>query len=126
MDGSRVDLLPLAAANADHLATYALMDISLDPFPYAGTTTTCESLYMGVPVITLAGTGLHPVLLVLTISVSCTWAAPCCRLTCSKEHSISQHVHQIQAIVLLPVGFERDGLGLRCLTFNQFFEHLGG
>lgn len=32
----RVDLLPLAAANADHLATYALMDISLDPFPYAG------------------------------------------------------------------------------------------
>jgi hypothetical protein len=32
----RVDLLPLAAANADHLGTYALMDISLDPFPYAG------------------------------------------------------------------------------------------
>ena len=32
----RVDLLPLAAANADHLATYSLMDISLDPFPYAG------------------------------------------------------------------------------------------
>ncbi|BDA40757.1 probable UDP-N-acetylglucosamine-peptide N-acetylglucosam [Coccomyxa sp. Obi] len=58
VDGSRVDLLPLAAANADHLATYALMDISLDPFPYAGTTTTCESLYMGVPVITLAG-GCH-------------------------------------------------------------------
>jgi protein O-GlcNAc transferase len=56
VDASRVDLLPLAAANSDHLATYALMDISLDPFPYAGTTTTCESLYMGVPVISLAGT----------------------------------------------------------------------
>lgn len=50
-----MDLLPLAAANSDHLATYALMDISLDPFPYAGTTTTCESLFMGVPVISLAG-----------------------------------------------------------------------
>jgi hypothetical protein len=55
VEPDRVDLLPLAAANSDHLATYSLMDISLDPFPYAGTTTTCESLYMGVPVITLAG-----------------------------------------------------------------------
>ncbi len=32
----RVDLLPLAASNAEHLAMYALMDISLDTFPYAG------------------------------------------------------------------------------------------
>ncbi|KAG2430578.1 hypothetical protein HXX76_010096 [Chlamydomonas incerta] len=51
----RVDLLPLAPGNAQHLAQYALMDISLDPFPYAGTTTTTESLYMGVPTLTLAG-----------------------------------------------------------------------
>ena len=43
----RVDLLPLAPATTDHLATYGVMDISLDPWPYAGTTTTCESLFMG-------------------------------------------------------------------------------
>lgn len=30
------------------VAQYALMDVSLDPWPYAGTTTTTESLYMGV------------------------------------------------------------------------------
>ncbi|GAB4815161.1 hypothetical protein N2152v2_002207 [Parachlorella kessleri] len=55
VDRSRVDLLPLAAANRDHLSQYAWMDVGLDPFPYAGTTTTTEALYMGVPVLTMAG-----------------------------------------------------------------------
>jgi hypothetical protein len=54
----RVDLLALTAGTGEHLSVYGLMDISLDPFPYAGTTTTMESLFMGVPVITLAG-GCH-------------------------------------------------------------------
>ena len=36
LDSSRIDLLPLDLATGDHLSKYNLMDISLDPFPYAG------------------------------------------------------------------------------------------
>jgi predicted O-linked N-acetylglucosamine transferase (SPINDLY family) len=51
----RISILDLAANSSDGLRDYARADIALDPFPYNGTTTTCEALSAGVPLIALRG-----------------------------------------------------------------------
>ena len=55
--GVAADRIELVAwlPEREHLALYDRVDIALDPFPYNGTTTTCEALWMGVPVVTLRG-----------------------------------------------------------------------
>lgn len=43
------------APQGEYLASFHHVDIALDPFPYPGITTSIENLWMGVPVLTLAG-----------------------------------------------------------------------
>jgi predicted O-linked N-acetylglucosamine transferase (SPINDLY family) len=56
--GIPADRLLFSGADAgqhEHLLWYHQVDIGLDPFPYNGATTTCDTLWMGVPVVALAG-----------------------------------------------------------------------
>lgn len=55
LERARVEVMPPTANAADHLALYGHVDVALDTFPYNGTTTSCEALWMGVPVVSLAG-----------------------------------------------------------------------
>jgi len=55
VERSRLALMGETADKADHYAMYNQVDIALDPFPYAGTTSTVEALWMGTPLVTLRG-----------------------------------------------------------------------
>jgi predicted O-linked N-acetylglucosamine transferase (SPINDLY family) len=55
VSAERVKIMSRLSSRDEHLNLYNQVDIALDPFPYNGTTTTCEALWMGIPVVTLRG-----------------------------------------------------------------------
>lgn len=55
VDPDRICFITNSLPYRQHLETFTKVDLCLDPFPYQGTMTTLESLYMGSPVLTKAG-----------------------------------------------------------------------
>lgn len=98
---TRVDLLPLARNTEAHLKQYSMIDVCLDPFPYAGTTTTVEALYMGVPCLTMRGKGhAHNVgvSLITCVGLGEEWIADSKSDYISKAHAISGDISALRQL----------------------------
>jgi len=55
IDAARVETIGYTKSIAEHLKLYSRVHVALDTMPYNGTTTTCEALWMGVPVVARLG-----------------------------------------------------------------------
>jgi protein O-GlcNAc transferase len=54
ISSERLDFRP-PSSYQEYLAAYQQIDVALDPFPFSGSVTTCDALWMGVPVVTCPG-----------------------------------------------------------------------
>jgi len=97
LDPERVTWLALTAGSKEHLEQYRHLDVALDPVPNGGCTTTCEALWMGCPVITLAGNHY-----VSRMSTAVLRGANCPDWVCDSEQAYVQRaVDQAQNLAQL-------------------------
>ena len=117
-DAARIDLEPATVSYEDHLARYAAVDMALDSYPYCGTTTTCEALWMGVPVLTLAGT-THA----SRVGASLLAAAGCGSLVCT---NVEEYVARAEQLASTPHHLANDRADLRAkLTHSELTDAAG-
>ncbi|WP_223805709.1 O-linked N-acetylglucosamine transferase, SPINDLY family protein [Pseudanabaena sp. UWO310] len=55
VDLDQLKFLPFSSSEAEHRANLAIVDVVLDTYPYNGATTTMETLWFGIPMVTLVG-----------------------------------------------------------------------
>lgn len=77
IEPERIQFLNNRKFGNSHLAYYNMIDISLDSFPQTGGTTTCDAIWMGVPVLSLVGPSMHQ-----RVSYSLLENAGCGELAC--------------------------------------------
>ena len=118
LPAARIDWLERTAGIAEHLAQYRRVDIALDTWRYHGTTTTCEALWMGVPVVTLAG-DCHMARVgvsLLTAAGRPEWIA----------NDPDDYARIAAALAADPAGLARIRSGLRgCLGRSPLLDHAG-
>ncbi len=122
VESGRVEFRGRQKERGDHLHLFNEVDIVLDTFPYHGTTTTCEALWMGRPVVCLVGPAhvSRVGLSLLTNAGFPEWAAKTeeeyvrAAVTLARDRKSLAHLHttmraQVEASPLMDApGFARD------------------
>jgi protein O-GlcNAc transferase len=105
-----------------YLAAYQRVDIGLDPFPYPGGTTTAEALWMGIPVLTLAGESFvarQGVGLMMNAGLT-DWVAS---TTEDYVQKALEHSHDISTLAALRAGLRQQVLASPVFDSKRFALH---